>query len=101
MVTGDRRPALHPSAERRSGRWTELAEPQSGAEMCDREKSDLGPSEHEAQLMLHSGRIIEGQLICRLIYCNNLYLPYPVRFSTTEANGRTLRPRSGAECLAR
>jgi hypothetical protein len=36
--------------------------------------------------MLLSGRIIEGQSNFSLMYCSNLYLPYLVRFSKTNAN---------------
>jgi hypothetical protein len=59
--------------------------------MCDAQKPkpDLGsaPGEREAQLMLLSGKIIEDLSICRLMYCNNLYLLSPdIRFSKTDAN---------------
>jgi hypothetical protein len=45
-----------------------------------------GPRRNEAQLMLLSGGIIEGQSNFSLMYCSNLYLPYLVRFSETNTN---------------
>jgi hypothetical protein len=90
MVTSDGRPALHPGAERHSGRLIELAEPPFETEKCGREQpcpiSDLGPGGNEAQLMLLSGRIIEGESNFSLMYCSNLYLPYLVRSSKTNTN---------------
>jgi hypothetical protein len=66
-----------PDAEMDSGRLNSLAGPPVEAQTLDPEEpgwtSDLGPDKHKAQLMLVSGRIIEGQSICIRMSCNNLY----------------------------
>src|SRR5580692_7937690 len=97
MVTGSGHPVHHPSEEKHRGLQAELAEPWPEAEACDREErrriSDLVSTEHEAQLMLHSGRIIEVKPICTLIHCNNLSLSLP---STV----LDIRSESGADITA-
>jgi hypothetical protein len=97
MVTGSGHPVHHPSEEKHRGLQAELAEPWPEAEACDREErrriSDLVSTEHEAQLMLHSGRIIEVQPICTLIHCNNLSLSLP----STVLDNRSRRRHHGCK----